>query len=99
MTTMAQENKKMTLGELILLENRINNKQETIEDYRTIDSFLSSSGLPDNYFMSVLNKENIFELETLYQFRKNPPEPKDPVREGRIRGTLIGLITFLKNQL
>ncbi len=93
----APVNLQITSEELMILESKIIQNKDTIEDYQKIDSFLSK-WLPRDYFLNILQKEGITTFLNLELYRKNPP-PGDPLKEGRIRGTLLGLLGFLKNQV
>ena len=86
-----------TLDELVLLESRINSNQDTVDDYRKLDAFLSKF-LPKNYFLTLIQAEGIASFVHLELYRRNPP-PGDPVRVGRVKGTSLGLIAFLKSQI
>jgi hypothetical protein len=97
--TMVQENIIMTMSELNSMESRVNAKQETIEDYKKIDSFLTKVGLPVNYLLLLLNKEGFYDFNSLHQYRNAPPVPRDYLKEGRITGLLTGLISYLKDKL
>jgi hypothetical protein len=90
-------NVQITLEDLLLLESRINSNKDTIDDYKTLDSYVSKV-LPKNYFLTLIQNEGMVSFESLEVFRRNPP-PGDPVKVGRVKGTLLGLITFLKTQI
>lgn len=90
-------NLQITLEDLISLENKIIQNKDSIDDYKKIDSFLSK-WLPPNYFLNVLQREGITSFLNLELFRRNPPT-EDPVKVGKIRGTILGLLNFLKNQV
>lgn len=96
---MTDENIKMTREGLISLENKIRINLETIEDYEKLESFFFRSGFPENYVLSTLTKEGVFSFQELELFRKHPPEPRNPTREGRVAGILLGLISYLKDKL
>ena len=96
---MANLHLNITRVELDALENRVNTKIATVEDYKTLDLYLSKAGLPQNYFLNQLSKNGIFSFEELQGFIASPPEPRNPTREGRVAGTVTGLILFLKNLL
>lgn len=98
-TTMEESIINMTMDYLDSLEKRIIDKQETVEDYKNLESLLVQNGLPIGYLLASANREEIFSFEELNRFRKNPPEPRDPFKIGRVTGILTGLIGFLKTKL
>jgi hypothetical protein len=56
------------------------------------------------YMLSVINKENLFEFvvhdfDDLYRFRRMSSVMDDLFKRGKIKGTILGFISFLKSTI
>jgi hypothetical protein len=92
---MAIDNPILSLKNLTDLENKISENKATADDYEEIDFFISSIGGDKNYLKNVILQNG---FRDFYQYVSEKSENKEGrlVQLGKIHGTVLGAISFLK---
>lgn len=91
---MATENPVISLEKLNDIESRIRNYQETTDDYKLLDFFLSSVGVQQDYIKNSLLQNGMTDYYTYIRERNNA---ENKIIVGKIDGIVLGALSFLKS--
>jgi hypothetical protein len=91
---MLDENINLTIEAISLIEKRILTNKETEDDYRTLDTYLSSTGVGKEYLLEKFRENNI---PSYGDFVFEKLNTKNRVVEGILMGYVKGVIQFLKD--
>jgi hypothetical protein len=96
--TMTEENPKLDISTLSLLNKKIQLNSATGDDYKMLDYFLSPFFGID-FVLNKLKENNIYSYEEYIIERTKPISQKNRAVDGLILGTIMGAISVLEKYI
>ena len=93
---MALTNPVLTLKTLNDIGAKVENNLASVEDYEALDFFISAIGGNPGFIKNALYQNGFRDFNQYIQERKENSEDKR-VSIGRVHGTILGTLSFLKS--